>query len=95
MAALSRQDELDLRMIESEEPGRRIDSLFHDPFSKDDVDGEGTHYDRADMKRMDKQQQLRRKFEITSVVGFSSCVMGWVKLSSLRISGGHVDCDLW
>lgn len=75
MAALSRQDQLDLRLTDSEDPAPYIGTIFLDPF-RDEDDGEGNRYDKADMKRMNKPQLLRRKFEITSVVGFTSCVMG-------------------
>jgi len=77
MAALSRQDKLDLRLTDSEDVAPYISPHFSDPFT-DDEDGEGNYHDKADMKRMCKPQQLRRRFEITSVVGYTSCVMGHV-----------------
>ncbi|KAM0715990.1 hypothetical protein Q7P37_008504 [Cladosporium fusiforme] len=36
----------------------------------------GQSFDERDMERINKPQQLRRKFETVSTIGFTSCVMG-------------------
>lgn len=82
MAALSRQDKLDLRLTDSEDVAPYVGPLFRDPFSDDDDDDdEGNYHDKADMQRMNKSQCFRRHYGITSVVGFTSCVMGYIRMA--------------
>lgn len=103
MAALSSQDQLDLKPSRSEltmapvNESRQGSVRYSDNSSFDTVNsGRGNSFDKDDMRvravtkrlasasadlhhaqRMGKRQQLRRKFEMVSTVGFTSFVVGF------------------
>lgn len=102
MAALSAREIEDFKPTAGEEcpsPKQRAHLPGDDTFDESSDSGQGNTFDKSDMRRMGKEQQFRRKFELASTIGFTSCVMStweiFLTTSSTALTNGGLAGTFW